>query len=44
MRRLLVVVYEQLPLEIFGDERDGFQKVPTFTRELTQKHLFVFSG
>jgi hypothetical protein len=42
--RLLVIVYKQLPLKIFRGVCGGFKKVPTFTRELTQKSFFVFSG
>jgi hypothetical protein len=43
--RLVVVVYKQLPLKVVGDVCcGGFEKVPAFTRELTQKHLFVFPG
>jgi hypothetical protein len=30
-------------LKIFGGSCGGFQKVPTFMRELTQKHLFIFA-
>jgi hypothetical protein len=42
---LVVGVYKQLPLKVFGDVcYGGFKKIPAFTRELAQEHLFVFPG